>query len=254
MATLEIPIVNLNIGIDESEKQRTTPILENEIKGIQVEHVALAGRHSLTELSREGHRSIYLFVKGRGEVMAGSDRYEIVPETILLPNAADSIRIIAAEDNNLHYLKVSSALTAQDLVELKALPKENTQGVYYAKFSDCQSYVEPIKSPNTVSRTILSNEYIPRIAMGTVQTKGPDEVGAHEHPMLEQIFLGLSKNNCTVYADDAQTNFPPYSVLHIPLGSRHSVAVDQGETLYYVWMDFFLDKKGEEWLKTHIVE
>jgi len=90
--------------------------------------------------------------------------------------------------------------------------------------------------------------------MGTVQTKGPDEVGAHEHPMLEQLFFGLSGNNCTVYADDAQTAFPEYSVLHIPLGSRHSVSVEEGETLNYIWMDFFLDSKGEEWLDTHIVD
>jgi len=219
-----------------------------------VEHISLVSGHSLVENFKEGYRSIYLFVKGTGNVVAEKSNYEIVPETILLPNAADYITIMAAADSNLHYLKISTALTAQDQEDLKELPEEHTQSVYYAKFSDCQSYVEPIKSPNTVSRTVLSNEYIPRIAMGTVQAKGPDEVGAHEHPMLEQIFLGLSKNNCTVYADDAKTNFPPYSVLHIPLGSRHSVSVDKDETLYYVWMDFFLDKKGEEWLKTHIVE
>jgi hypothetical protein len=27
--------------------------------------------------------------------------------------------------------------------------------------------------------------------------------------------------------------------------------VNEGKEMYYVWMDFFLDKKGEEWLKTH---
>jgi len=153
----------------------------------------------------------------------------------------------------LHYLKISSKLTAQDQLDLKEFPIENTQKVYYAKFSDCQSYTEPIKSPNTISRTILPNKIIPRIAMGTVQTIGPDKVGAHEHPMLEQLFLGLSKNNCIVYADAAQINFLQHSVLHIPLGSTHSVSVEKDEVLYYVWMDFFLDKKGEEWLKTHIV-
>ncbi|MBF4985871.1 cupin domain-containing protein, partial [Nonlabens mediterrranea] len=147
--------------------------------------------------------------------------------------------------------KISSLLTDQDFKDLKEFPKENTQQVYYAKFTDCKSYTEPIKSPNTVSRTILPNQYIPRIAMGTVQTTGPDRVGAHEHPMLEQLFLGLSDNNCTVYADDAQVDFPEYSVLHIPLGSSHSVSVEKDEVMYYVWMDFFRDKKGEEWLKTH---
>ena len=42
-------------------------------------------------------------------------------------------------------------------------------------------------------------------------------------------------------------------MLHIPLGSSHSVTVEEDEIMYYVWMDFFLDKKGEEWLKTHKV-
>ena len=87
--------------------------------------------------------------------------------------------------------------------------------------------------------------------MGTVQTKGPDKVGAHKHPMLEQLFLGLSNYNCLVYADDAKVNFPQYSVLHIPLGASHSVSVEENQVMYYVWMDFLLDKKGEEWLNTH---
>ena len=168
-----------------------------------------------------------------------------------MPNTVKNITINTAKNDTLHYLKISSRLTTQDLLDLKEFPAKNTQNVYYAKFTDCKSYTEPIKSPNTISRTILPNKYIPRIAMGTVQTKGPDKVGAHEHAMLEQLFLGLSKNNCVVYADDAKIDFPQYSVLHIPLGSSHSVSVEKDEIMYYVWMDFFLDKKGEEWLKTH---
>lgn len=69
--------------------------------------------------------------------------------------------------------------------------------------------------------------------------------------MLEQLFLGLSENSSTVYADDAQVDFPEYSLLHIPLGSSHSISFEKDKIMYYVWMDFFLDKKGEEWLKTH---
>jgi hypothetical protein len=90
--------------------------------------------------------------------------------------------------------------------------------------------------------------------MGTVETVGPDSVGAHEHPMLEQLFLGLVGNKCTVYADDTQVEFLEHSLLHIPLGSRHSVSVEEGESLHYVWMDFFLTKQGEDWLDTHIVD
>jgi len=187
-------------------------IFESEIKDIYVVHIALTKNDAKVDSFKDGYKTIYLFLKGRGKVIAENGSYEIVPETILLPNAIENITITPDSDDTLHYLKITCKLSAQDKLDLQALPAENTQKIYYAKFIDCQSYSEPIKSPNTVSRTILSNKYIPRIAMGTVHTKGPDRVAAHEHPMLEQLFL------------------------------------------YYVWMDFFLDKKGEEWLKTHNVD
>lgn len=254
MQSLEIPIVNLKTQLPKNTKQYSKSILENEIKGIQVEHLAIMKENSIIDAAKEGYKTIYLFVKGTGKIIAENKHYEIVPETIFLPNAVKNITIETAKNDTLHYIKISSKLTAQDLLDLKEFPTEATQNVYYAKFTDCQSYTEPIKSPNTISRTILPNKIIPRIAMGTVQTIGPDEVGAHEHPMLEQLFLGLSKNHCTVYADDAHTQFSQYAILHIPLGSNHSVSVEKDKVLYYVWMDFFLDKKGEEWLKTHIVD
>ena len=253
MNNQEIPIVGLDTQIPESTQHYSKSILENEIKGIHVEHKAISSHHPIVEVSDNWFKTIYLFVKGSGDVVAENVSYEVVSESILLPNASDSVTIKTAADSPLHYLKISCALSAQDQINLKELPAENTQSVYYAKFSDCQSYSEPIKSPDTVSRTILSNEYIPRVAMGTVQTKGPDNVAAHEHPMLEQLFLGLSGNKCIVYADNEKVDFPSYSVLHIPLGSSHSVSVEKNEILYYVWMDFFLDKQGEQWLNTHEV-
>ena len=254
MKNQEIPIVSLDAKTLTSTKQYSKSIMEGEIRDIDMEHLAITNTDRMVDYFQEGYRSIYLFIKGTGDVIAANVNYEIVPETIFLPNALESISIKPAKDDTLHYLKISCKLSAQDLLDIQELPAENTRNVYHAKFTDCQSYSEAIKSPNTVSRTILSNEYIPRVAMGTVKTKGPDKVAAHKHPMLEQLFLGLSENNCTVYADDNQIDFPEHSLLHIPLGSSHSVSVEKDETLYYVWMDFFLDKKGEEWLKTHNVD
>ncbi len=249
----EIPIVNLKMQFDEKTQVYSESILNNEIKDVHIEHIAISNEKTKIESSKAGCKTIYLFVEGRGEVIATNTVYDIVPETIFLPNLVENFTVKVAKKNTLHYLKISCKLSPQDLVDLKELPTVNTQNIYYSKFEDCQAYTEKIKSPNTVSRTILNNKYIPRIAMGTVQTHGPDKVAAHEHPMLEQLFLGLAKNNCIVYADEAKVVFPQFSILHIPLGSRHAVSVEQNETMYYVWMDFFLDKKGEEWLKTHKV-
>lgn len=192
MPSHAIPIASLETQVSDNTQHFSKSILDNEIKDVYVEHVTLSTGAAITDSSKEGCKTIYLFVKGTGEVIADETPYEIVPETIFLPNLLNSIMIKSADDDTLHFLKISCKLSAQDYVDLEALPDENIHNVYYAKFSDCQSYTEAIKSPNTVSRTILSNEYIPRVAMATVQTIGPDKMGAHEHPMLEQLFFWVS--------------------------------------------------------------
>ena len=247
----EIPIEYLSMKLQKNKQEYSKPILVNSIEGVNVEHVALSGRIIKNIDLEKGNRTIYLFVKGYGKLISNKKTYDIVPETILLPNTVENISFNANENDTLHYLKISVILTKQDILDLQEFPEEHTQNIYFAKFTDCKAYTEAIKSPQTTSRTILPNKYIPRVAMGTVETIGPDKVGAHEHPMLEQLFLGLTNNQTIVFADDAQVFFPPYTVLHIPLGSSHSVEVKENSKMYYVWMDFFLDKKGEEWLKTH---
>jgi len=247
----EIPIEGLAMKLQSNKQVYGKTILENEIGGIKVDHITLRGDAVREEHLEGGYKFIYLFIKGQGNVNINKEKYDIVPETILLPNSAQEISINASKNDTLHFLRISSKLTEQDILDLKTFPKENTQNTYFAKFTDCEAYTEPIKSPNTISRTVLPNKYIPRIAMGTVETMGPDKVDPHEHGMLEQLFLGLTDNHVIVYADEAKIDFPAYSVLHIPLGSSHSVEAKKGDKMYYMWMDFFLDKKGEEWLKTH---
>jgi len=247
----EIPIEHLAMKLQPNKQEYSKTILENEVGGIKVDHITLTGDVVREEQMEKGYKFIYLFIKGQGKLVADKENYSIVPETIFLPNSVQSISINATKNDTLHFLKISSELTEQDIIDLKEFPKENIQNPYFAKFTDCKAYTEPIKSPNTVSRTVLPNKYLPRIAMGTVETTGPDKVDPHEHAMLEQLFLGLTDNNVVVYADDSKIDFPAYSILHIPLGSSHSVEAGKGDKMYYMWMDFFLDKKGEEWLKTH---
>lgn len=247
----EIQVENLSTRLLVNKKEYSKTILENEIGGITVSQISITGDAIKKEIQDKNYRNIYLFIKGNGSVIANKTKFDIVPETVLVQNAIKNISITAERGDTLHFLKISSRLTEQDKLDLQEFPKENTQEIYYKKFTDCEAYTEPIKSPNTISRTIFPNKYIPRIAMGTVHAPGPDKVAPHEHGMLEQLFLGLADNNIVVFADKAQANLPEYSLLHIPLGSSHSVKVDKDKKMYYVWMDFFLDKKGEEWLKTH---
>jgi mannose-6-phosphate isomerase-like protein (cupin superfamily) len=247
----EIRLQQLTMKLSHKSQVFSEALLPGEIADIEVNHIILAGPFSQVETLSKTQDAIFIFIKGPGILKAGDRTYNINPECIALPTSYSSIRINVAEGDTLHYVKIEKKLSPQDLEDIKALPSENRNGIYFAKFDDCKAYTEKIKSPNTVSRTVLPKDYIPRVAMGTVETIGPDEVGAHEHPMLDQLFLGLARNDAIVYADDRSVHFTEYTILHIPIGSSHWVTVDEGKKMYYQWMDFFISKEGEEWLKTH---
>ncbi len=251
LSAQNIPIEFLNMNIDKNQSKYSKPVLENEIAGVSTKHEILTNSLKERVTVDNSYKTIYLFIKGNGDLSTKDKTYDIVPETIFLPNNVKDLYFKPQINDTLHYIKITVLQTEIDKTDIKTFPEDNINNIYFKKFTDCESYTEPIKSPQTTSRTILPNKFIPRIAMGTVETVGPDKVGAHEHPMLEQLFLGLTDNQTMVYADSAQIYFPEYTILHIPLGSSHSVSVKENNKMYYVWMDFFRDKKGEEWLKTH---
>ena len=102
---------------------------------------------------------------------------------------------------------------------------------------------------------ILPEDIIPRFCMGSVETSGPDNVGAHSHAMLEQLFYGLKMNNCIVKADEIKATFKENYLLHIPLGSRHEVVVEEGKVLNYIWMDLFRSQEDMGYIKeNHIMK
>ena len=227
------------------------PLLTGEVAGVEATHFAIAGPASISDSASEEHALVMMFVDGKGSLQFQGQEYEIDSETIAMPISTDEVKIQVAEGDVLHALVIRKSYSEQDLKEMQEFDARNQGGIYFKKFSDCPSYKEAIKSPKTTSRTVLPNQMIPRCAMGTVETIGPDEVGAHRHAMLDQLFLGLSKNDSTVIADETEVPFPEFSLLHIPLGSLHGVKAEDGKRMYYMWMDFFETKEGEEWLKTH---
>lgn len=247
----EIRQQKFNMNSPERGEIRREAILAGENSEVETFHVAAAGPTTFSEAADDEHALIVLFLSGNGRLRFLSEHHAIVAETIAMPMSHDELTIDVAEGEVLHCLVARKAYNEQDLKDMPSYVNRRNGGLYLKKFSDCQPYTEAIKSPKTVSRTVLPNEYIPRVAMGTVQTSGPDAVAAHRHPMLDQLFLALAGNDVVVTADDTHTRLTEFTLLHIPLGSLHGVKVEEGRQLYYMWMDFFLTKEGEEWLKTH---
>ena len=228
-------------------------LMIGEIDDLKVEHYAILGATQKEIHLESGYISMFIFLQGEGRFTSKNITKQVVPESIAIPmNDNGMVQLEVTNGTELQFLKFTKKLSQKDIEDFKNFPIENKySGLFFTLFEDCAPYTEKIKSPNTVSRTVLPANIIPRISLGTVEALGPDEVGAHKHPMLEQLFIGLSGNEIKVYADGISAQLPAFSLLHIPLGSNHWVKVDENKKMNYMWMDFFLTKEGEEWLKTH---
>lgn len=247
----EIPIQQLNMSTPAPGTVAVESLLPGEVKEVIAEHVSLSGPIAHEEPGKTNHETIFLFLSGRGSFNQANRSFKIDGETIARAPLGSAVMIDVPEGETVHYIRIRKELQPEDLRDMESYTPESRSEVYFKKFRDCQAYTEAIKSPKTVSRTLLPEGRVTRVAMGTVETIGPDEVGAHRHPMLDQLFLGLAENDVIVHADEHQAAFTAYSLLHIPLGATHWVTASEGRKLYYVWMDFFLSKEGQEWLKTH---
>ena len=248
----KIVVQNLQMQIPLGIQMVAEEILVGEIDDLKIEHLAYVGPIEQTIDLVDGFVSMFLFIEGIGTLNTDSIKQQVSPESIAIPSKEiHQVKLKVNKGDSLHVLQFTKKMSPKDLEDLKHFPEENIHKLFYTQFKDCEPYTEKIKSPNTISRTVLPANIVPRVSLGTVEAIGPDEVGAHSHPMLEQLFLGLANNDIVVYADDASTQLKQYALLHIPLGSNHGVRVEENKKMNYMWMDFFLTKEGEEWLKTH---
>jgi len=240
----------LPIGNASSTGVSVQPLMVGEVPEVFVDLVTVSGGATHAEPARPDEAVVWLLVEGEGTMQAKGRRFAVSGETIARAPQGWDWKITAPRGETMQLVRVRRKLTAVDFEELRKFPEFQKLPLVKA-FKDCTPYGEAIKSAKTVSRTLLPENYVPRMAMGTVETTGPDAVAPHRHAMLEQLFLGLKGNDITVTADAARSRLGEFQILHIPLGSFHGAQVEAGKKLHYVWMDFFADKAGQEWLKTH---
>ena len=118
------------------------------------------------------------------------------------------------------------------------------------KYSETRAYKEDCKSEKTTSRMILDDGVIPCFAMGSVETCGPDCVAEHEHANVDQFFFSLPGTETYLTVSGEKLLFPEKTAMHVPLGSSHGVAVNEGAKLHYLWCDFYLDETTSDYIKT----
>jgi mannose-6-phosphate isomerase-like protein (cupin superfamily) len=223
------------------------PLLVGEISGCSTSIHIIRSTESF--LTYKNVASVLLIYEGRGSIDIGGNSLQITEVTVFVPSFESTFQLSSNDGEELRVLYLKWTLNDEDLVELATY---DSSLPFFMEYSKATTYKEAIKSPKTTSRTLVPKNVIPRFAMGSVHAHGPEEVKRHSHPMLEQLFFGLSSSSQLVLADDESCLLESNDLLHIPLGSYHGVVAEDLKLLHYIWIDMFRDKAGLEWLNTHI--
>ncbi len=222
-------------------------VMENEIDEVYPEYISAKGPFNKVSAGSSGFYDVLLSLGGKATLTCGGERHEMLNNYIVKIPFNSAYELDVEKGDEFYCLLIRKQLDDRDLIEIGKEPEKH-KALYFKSFEDCPVYTEAIKSPKTLNRMILPERLVPRFCIGTVETTGPDEVGAHSHPMLEQLFLGLPGCRCTVYADDTSILLTENMIIHIPLGSMHSVKVAGGDKLAYVWLDFFKTIEGQDYI------
>jgi len=187
---------------------------------------------------------IYLFLEDDAMIRQGDAVFDASGIGLFTPMPGTGFCIQAKGPVRL--LEMKMVLSEEDLATFE---ERRERFPYYMSYSDCRIYTERIKSAQAINRELASHGAIPRFALGSVESFGDaDVVALHEHAMLEQYFLGLPGNDCTVTAADATVSFGEGDLLHIPLGSMHRVESKASGGMNYIWIDLFASQEGEDFL------
>jgi hypothetical protein len=233
-----------------AESIRVTELLGGVIADVRTTVVSVLGPTVWRLEPPANQDEVLLFLAGRASYRARDQSFAVLEETIARAPLGWTIEVEPQAGAVVHFFWIRKRHRGEDLEDLARYP-ENHRDPWVRAFRECPPYGEAIKSAKTVSRTLLPEGLVPRVAVGSVETVGPDEVARHRHPMLQQLFLGLARNDARVQIDDADVQFGEAHLLHIPLGSTHGATVAEERRLYYVWMDFFMTREAQAHLRSH---
>lgn len=179
---------------------------------------------------------ILFLISGEAEFITGGSSYCYDERVAFVPSRYETVEIKGKTD--IGVLEIRWSLREGD----EALEAEyKTEFPVVQLYRTSRQYVDPNKSPKTISRAIIWQRIIPRFCLGSVEAYGVDSIRAHDHPMLDQYFFSLPENEMDVIIDDIPVPMGGSQLMYIPLGAKHGIDVKEGQHCHYMWIDFYPD-------------
>ncbi len=228
----EVKILSLEADLHITESRL---LCDNVIHGAHPYNHTIKAGDSLT-LAPCGSYHILVLIGGEVVFETADKEYKWAERVTFVP-ALDETCVISTE-TGAQLLEIRWDMIESDyaLIEQYA-----TAFPYQLSYADSIQYRDRNKSDKTISRIMLEQRHIPRFAMGSVESYGPDFVKSHDHPMLDQFFVSFPENDMFLLIDYEPYRMMGNEITHIPLGANHGVDVTEKKHLHYMWIDFLID-------------
>ena len=138
--------------------------------------------------STDDKMQILAFTAGTGYLQYGKKLYGIEESGVFIPDFDRESILLRAGEEDLEFIRIVGKMNDTDRRQM-----QNCQYVLprYVKFSESIQYTERFTQESGAKvkqHSIIAGRHLGRYTMGWVIGEGPDFVGQHIHPSLEQWY------------------------------------------------------------------
>lgn len=228
----------------DNSKTQSTQFLTGEIEGANTYYHTVAAGEELKLTAKSSCYHVLFMTDGKASLCSNGVLTLLTTRSLYAAGLGDSVTIKA--DEGSHFFEIEMVANDEDL---KKAEQYKTKFPIVQKYAECEQYWDTSKTQKTINRIILEQENIPRLAMGSVESIGPDAVTPNNHPTVDQLFFTFSENETELIINGEKMNLGGNILLHIPLGADHGSDVTDGKHMHYIWCDFLLEDECVEYLR-----
>ena len=187
--------------------------------------------------SRQDKMQIFAFTGGCGMVKSGKTLFTIDEKSVFIPDFDREPVSVTAGDCDLEFIHITGPMNDTDRRQMDhcqyVLPR-------FVKFSQVIQYTERFTQESGAKvkqHSVIAGRHLGRYTMGWVIGQGPDFVGQHTHPTLEQWYFMLDGADFTYDAGDNAIDVKAGDVSFTPHGTSHGSTCKEDGFIHYIWFE-----------------
>ena len=187
--------------------------------------------------SLEERMQIFTFASGLWIIKAGKKIFPIDEQSVFIPDFDQDKLEITAGDTDIEFIHITGTMNDTDRRQMShcqyVLPR-------FVRFSEAIQYTERFTQESGAKvkqHSVIAGRHLGRYTMGWVIGKGPDFVGQHTHPSLEQWYFMLQGADFTYDAGDRSIAVKEGDVSFTPHGTSHGSTCKEEGFINYVWFE-----------------